>query len=115
MSAAQALPTTHSKSPVPDHLPCLPALQAGGADSEAVRSELLALDRVVRGIVLGLTLARGLALAHDAAARLRRAQERALTGQKAKVRSCMRHDGGEGWGGSQFSFEATTTKVRCPQ
>ncbi|GAB4820832.1 hypothetical protein N2152v2_007878 [Parachlorella kessleri] len=59
-------------------------LGSGGADSEAVRSELVALDRAVRGTVLGLTLARGLSLARDAAARLRRGQERALTGQKAK-------------------------------
>lgn len=61
-----------------------------------VRSELLALDRAVRGLVLGHTIARGLFLAHDAAARLARAQERALTGQKGKVRWEGLGPGGEG-------------------
>ncbi len=66
------------------HLLPFPSLPAGGADSEAVRAELLSLDRAVRGTVLGHTLARGLFLAHDAAGTLRRAQERALTGQKPR-------------------------------
>ena len=70
----------------PTHLPVPPlAPPAGGADSEAVRGELAALDRAVRGLTLEATIRRNLFLAGDAAARLGRAQQRALVGgQKAK-------------------------------
>lgn len=51
-----------------------------------MRAELLSLDRAVRGLVLGHTLERGLFMARDAAARMARTRERALTGQKPKVR-----------------------------
>lgn len=60
-----------------------PTAHAGGADSEAVRQELTALDRAVAGQALQVTIRRNLFLAADATARLARVQVRAAAAAAA--------------------------------
>ncbi|KAI3436731.1 hypothetical protein D9Q98_006146 [Chlorella vulgaris] len=60
------------------------ALGQGGADSEQLRGELMALDRAVQGLMLQQSMQRNLFLVEDAEARFARAQRRQLSGQRQR-------------------------------
>ncbi|KAL4457792.1 hypothetical protein ABPG75_012657 [Micractinium tetrahymenae] len=66
------------------------ALGQGGADSEQLRGELVALDRAVLGLALERTIQRNLFMAADGEARFARTLRRALAGGKGSSKEGTR-------------------------